>query len=129
VILSDRSIREALSSGRVVIDPLDEARIQPSSVDLKLDRLFRVFRNHTAGLIDVKEGLEDLNHGARQIKRVVRNYLEFPLADLMLSGRLVPGTTVTVKHDQTRSFLNFEIMIPGLAGAELQDARACAAPA
>ena len=77
----------------------------------------------------LKEGLEDLNHGARQIKRVVRNYLEFPLADLMLSGRLVPGTTVTVKHDQTRSFLNFEIMIPGLAGAELQDARACAAPA
>jgi ATP-dependent Clp protease ATP-binding subunit ClpA len=77
----------------------------------------------------LKEGLEDLNHGARQITRVVRNYLEFPLADLMLSGRLVPGTTVTVKHDQTRSFLNFEIMIPGLARAELQDTRACAAPA
>ena len=60
MILSDRSIREALANGRVVIDPLDEARIQPSSVDLKLDRLFRVFRNHTAGLIDVKEDLEDL---------------------------------------------------------------------
>ena len=60
MILSDRSIREALASGRVVIDPLDEARIQPSSVDLKLDRLFRVFRNHTAGVIDVKEDLEDL---------------------------------------------------------------------
>ena len=49
MILSDRSIREALAAGRVVIDPLDEARIQPSSVDLKLDRLFRVFRNHTTG--------------------------------------------------------------------------------
>ena len=60
MILSDRSIREALAAGRVVIDPLDAARIQPSSVDLKLDRLFRVFRNHTAGLIDVKEDLEDL---------------------------------------------------------------------
>jgi ATP-dependent Clp protease ATP-binding subunit ClpA len=67
----------------------------------------------------LKEGLEDLNHGARQITRVVRNYLEFPLADLMLSRRLVPGTTVTVKHDQTRSFLNFEIMIPGIVPAEL----------
>ena len=60
VILSDRSIREAVAGGRIVIDPLDEARIQPSSVDLKLDRLFRVFRNHTAGVIDVKEDLEDL---------------------------------------------------------------------
>jgi dCTP deaminase len=60
VILSDRSIREALEAGRVVIDPLDEDRIQPSSVDLKLDRLFRVFRNHTTGVIDVKEDLEDL---------------------------------------------------------------------
>ena len=77
----------------------------------------------------LKEGLEDLNHGARQITRVVRNYLEFPLVDLMLSRRLVPGTTVTVKHDQTRSFLNFEIMIPGLAGAELQAPRALASPA
>jgi len=72
----------------------------------------------------VKEGLEDLNHGARQITRVVRNYLEFPLADLMLSRRLVPGTTVTVKHEQTRSFLNFEIMIPSIAPAELPEARA-----
>jgi len=60
VILSDRTIREALSSGRVVIDPLDEARIQPSSVDLRLDRLFRVFRNHTAGVIDLKEDLDEL---------------------------------------------------------------------
>jgi dCTP deaminase len=60
VILSDRSIREALAEGRITIEPLDEARIQPSSVDLKLDRLFRVFRNHTAGVIDVKENLEDL---------------------------------------------------------------------
>ena len=71
----------------------------------------------------LNEGLEDLNHGARQITRVVRNYLEFPLADLMLSRRLVPGTTVTVKHDQTKNFLNFEIMIPSSASAELPATR------
>ena len=63
----------------------------------------------------LKEGLDDLHHVARQITRVVRNYLEFPLADLMLSNRLIPGTTVTVKHEETRSFLNFEIMMPGIA--------------
>jgi dCTP deaminase len=60
VILSDRSLRESLAAGRIVIDPLDEACIQPSSIDLKLDRLFRVFRNHTAGIIDVKQDLTEL---------------------------------------------------------------------
>ena len=60
MILSDRSIREALASGRIEIDPLDESCIQPSSVDLKIDRYFRVFRNHTTPIIDVKENLEEL---------------------------------------------------------------------
>jgi deoxycytidine triphosphate deaminase len=60
VILSDRSIREELEAGRIVIDPLDESCIQPSSVDLHIDRFFRVFLNHTMGHIDVKEDLEEL---------------------------------------------------------------------
>jgi dCTP deaminase len=60
VILSDRSIREQLDQGRIVIDPLDKDCIQPSSVDLHVDRYFRVFRNHTMGFIDVKQDLEDL---------------------------------------------------------------------
>jgi dCTP deaminase len=60
VILSDRTIREELSAGRVVIDPLDEADIQPSSVDLRIDRYFRVFRNHTMRVIDVREDQEEL---------------------------------------------------------------------
>ena len=60
MILSDRTIREELAAGRIVIDPLDEACIQPSSVDLHIDRYFRVFRNHTMGHIDVKQNLEDL---------------------------------------------------------------------
>ena len=60
MILSDRSIREELKNGRIVIDPLDEACIQPSSVDLHVDRYFRVFRNHTMGYIDVKQDQEEL---------------------------------------------------------------------
>ena len=60
VILSDRSIREALAAGRIILDPLDEQCIQPSSVDMKVSNLFRVFRNHTASVIDVKQNLEDL---------------------------------------------------------------------
>jgi dCTP deaminase len=60
VILSDRTIREELAAGRIIIDPLDEGSVQPSSVDLRLDRLFRVFLNHTMPVIDVKKDLEDL---------------------------------------------------------------------
>jgi dCTP deaminase len=60
VILSDRTIREELDAGRIVIEPLDPSCIQPSSVDLHIDRYFRVFLNHTMGLIDVKQNLEDL---------------------------------------------------------------------
>lgn len=60
MILSDRTIREELAAGRIVIDPLDESCIQPSSVDLHIDRFFRVFRNHTMAYIDVKQNLEEL---------------------------------------------------------------------
>ncbi len=60
MILSDRTIREELDAGRIVIDPLLPKSIQPSSVDLHIDRYFRVFRNHTMGHIDVKQNLEDL---------------------------------------------------------------------
>ena len=60
MILSDRSIKEALRAGRIVIEPYDEGCVQPASVDLRMGRLFRVFRNHTAGTIDVKLDQADL---------------------------------------------------------------------
>ena len=60
MILSDRTIREQLAAGRIGIDPLDDSCIQPSSVDLRLDKLFRVFLNHTMSVIDVRKDLSDL---------------------------------------------------------------------
>ena len=60
MILSDRSIREAMTAKRIIIDPFDEACLQPSSIDVKVSNLFRVFRNHTTALIDVKKDLTDL---------------------------------------------------------------------
>jgi len=60
MILSDQTIREELASGRIGIDPLEEGCIQPSSVDLHVDRYFRVFRNHSLRAIDVKEDQEEL---------------------------------------------------------------------
>ena len=60
MILSDVSIRKALADGRIIIEPLDERSIQPSSVDLRVDRYFRVFRNDTTPYIDPKEPQENL---------------------------------------------------------------------
>jgi dCTP deaminase len=60
VVLSDRTIRRLLGAGAIEIDPLDESLIQPSSVDVRVDRLFRVFRNSRYPYIDVKQPQEDL---------------------------------------------------------------------
>jgi dCTP deaminase len=60
MILSDRTIREEITAGRIVIDPYDDACIQPSSIDLHVDRAFRVFRNNRYPYIDVMKEQPDL---------------------------------------------------------------------
>ena len=59
-VLSDRDIRTALAEGRVRIEPYDADDLQPSSVDLHLDRSFRVFRNNRYAFIDVRAPQPDL---------------------------------------------------------------------
>lgn len=60
MILSDRTIREEIERGRIEIDPFDETCIQPSSVDLHVDRTFRVFHNARYPYIDVRKEQADL---------------------------------------------------------------------
>jgi dCTP deaminase len=52
VLLSDRDIRAQINDKRVGVEPFDEAMIQPSSVDVRLDKFFRVFENHKYEVID-----------------------------------------------------------------------------
>ena len=52
MLLSDRDIRAEIAAGRVGVEPFTEAMIQPSSVDVRLDRFFRVFENHKYSVID-----------------------------------------------------------------------------
>ncbi|MFV2063060.1 MAG: dCTP deaminase, partial [Chloroflexota bacterium] len=59
-VLADRDIRAALQEGRIRIDPFDADCLQPSSVDLHLDREFRVFANHRYAYIDPREEQSDL---------------------------------------------------------------------
>jgi dCTP deaminase len=60
MILSDRTILEEVDAGRIEIDPFDRACVQPSSVDLHVDRSFRVFHNQRHPFIDVKREMSDL---------------------------------------------------------------------
>jgi len=60
VVLSDRTIRRLLDEGRIEIDPYDESLLQPSSVDVRVDRYFRVFHNARYPFIDVRQPQEDL---------------------------------------------------------------------
>ncbi|CAN3981972.1 dCTP deaminase [Kitasatospora purpeofusca] len=60
MLLSDKDIRAEIDKGRVVIDPFDPAMVQPSSIDVRLDRFFRVFENHRYPHIDPSEEQPDL---------------------------------------------------------------------
>jgi dCTP deaminase len=60
VVLSDRTIKAEIAAGRIVIDPYNETLVQPSSVDIRVDRKFRVFHNHRYPYIDVRQPMDDL---------------------------------------------------------------------
>jgi dCTP deaminase len=60
VLLSDRDIRAELDSGRVTLEPYDLSMVQPSSVDVRIDRFFRLFDNHKYPVIDPATDQPDL---------------------------------------------------------------------
>lgn len=63
MLLSDRDIRAEIESGRVQLDPLDMGMVQPSSIDVRLDKFFRLFDNHKYPFIDPAEEQPDLTRG------------------------------------------------------------------
>jgi len=62
MLLSDRDIKAELDSGRIALEPYEPAMIQPSSIDVRLDRFFRLFSNHKYPFIDPAEDQPDLTH-------------------------------------------------------------------
>ena len=85
MILSDRDLRKQMAEGRILIEPYDDSCVQPSSIDVKVSNLFRVFRNHTAGVIDVKQDLTELTE-----------LVEIPLDGVFMlhPGEFVLGSTL-----------------------------------
>lgn len=93
MLLSDRDIRTELDSGRVQLDPYDPSMIQPSSVDVRIDRWFRLFDNHKYAYIDPSEEQPDLT-------RLVEVDPEEPF--ILHPGEFVLGATyekVTLPND------------------------------
>ncbi|MBA4607697.1 MULTISPECIES: dCTP deaminase [Aeromicrobium] len=60
MLLSDRDILAEIDAGRVALDPYEPSMIQPSSIDVRLDKFFRVFDNHKYPHIDPAQDQSDL---------------------------------------------------------------------
>ncbi len=60
MVLSDRTIRQQIAEGRIVVNPIDGDDIQPASIDLHLDNRFLVFSNARQPYIDVRAPLDNL---------------------------------------------------------------------
>ena len=87
MLLSDRDIRIELDKGRVVVEPYDDSMLQPSSIDFRLDKYFRVFENHRYPHIDPAADQSDLT-------RVVETEGEEPF--ILHPGEFVLGSTLEV---------------------------------
>ena len=61
MVLSDRTIKEEITKGRIIIEPLDPSSIQPASVDVRLDKKLLVFKTWRYPFyIDVKQSMDSL---------------------------------------------------------------------
>jgi dCTP deaminase len=87
VLLSDRDLRAEIEAGRLVIDPYDDSLVQPSSIDVRLDRFFRVFENHRYPHIDPAEEQDELT-------RMVEVSIDEPF--ILHPGEFVLGSTYEV---------------------------------
>ncbi len=93
MLLSDRDIKSELELGRIGLEPLDFGMVQPSSVDVRLDRFFRLFDNHKYQHIDPAVDQPDLT-------RLVE--VEASAAFVLHPGEFVLGATfemVTLPDD------------------------------
>lgn len=68
MLLSDRDIRSAIEAKRIMLEPYDADMVQPSSVDVRLDRYFRVFENHRYPHIDPAADQPDLTRMVEPIR-------------------------------------------------------------
>ena len=87
MLLSDRDLLREIDNKRVAVEPFDLEMVQPSSIDVRLDRMFRVFDNHKYPHIDPSIEQEDLT-------RLVEPEGDNPF--ILHPGEFVLGSTLEV---------------------------------
>ena len=116
MLLSDKSIKESVESKRIIIDPWDESLLQPASLDLRLGKRLRVFRNSRVPYIDVKQELPDLTDVV-EIDEVNPFYLhphEFALGVILERVCLPPD--IAARLDGKSSLGRLGLLVHSTAG-------------
>ena len=124
MLLSDRDIRAEIAAGRLGIEPFEEGLVQPSSVDVRLDNLFRVFNNtrythidpstrqdELTSLVEPKEGEPFVLHPG---EFVLGSTLERCTLPIDLAGRLEGKSSLGRLGLLTHSTAGF--IDPGFSG-------------
>jgi dCTP deaminase len=62
MLISDKDIKKLIKNASIELTPFDESMIQPASIDVRLDKYFRVFDNHKYTNIDPSIEQKDLTH-------------------------------------------------------------------
>ena len=116
MILSDKSIKEAIDSKRITIEPYDENLVQPASVDLRLGKKLRLFRRSTVPFIDVKQEMPGLTEEV-EIDEVNPFYLqphEFALGVILERIRL--PADIAARLDGKSSLGRLGLLVHSTAG-------------
>ncbi len=125
MLLSDRDIKAEIESGRVKLDPYEPDLIQPSSIDVRLDRYFRVFENHRYPHIDPAVEQPDLTRPVETEGQdpFVLHPNEFVLAstyEIVIASRRhsgAPGGQVESRQARLADALDGRLDRPGVLGA------------
>ena len=132
MLLSDRDLKVALAAGRMGLAPYDEAMIQPSSIDARLDRYFRVFANHRHSHIDPAVAQDDLTEllepeGEEPFILHPGEFVLVPVDPYVLGIWLGDGTTTSTtilgdehipQHYLTAGFEQRLALLPGLMDSD-----------
>lgn len=115
-VLSDRDLRAALASGDIAVTPFDDRDVQPASIDLHLDRTFRVFRNNRYGYIDPRAEQPELTdlEVVSEGERFMLHPGEFVLGQTL--ERISVGNSLLGRLDGKSSLGRLGLLIHSTAG-------------
>ena len=116
MILSDHSIRDALDTGRIGVDPLGDDAVQPSSLDVRCGHEFRVFANHRYPYIDPREPQPDLTEliAAEPDEPFILHPGEFVLGSTLERVRL--GNDLVARLEGKSSLGRLGLLVHATAG-------------